>query len=74
MHNLTILRKRYIPLEEVDISLDRVLIESEKLLVTKWIPIKPRGDFALGISYVNFDEPYKISRFYDHKDGFLYWY
>ena len=74
MHNLTILRKRYIPLEEVDISLDRVLIESEQLLVTKWIPIKPRGDFAWGISYVNFDEPYKISRFYDHKDGFLYWY
>ncbi len=74
MHNLTILRKRYIPLEEVDISLDRVLIDNEQLLVTKWIPIKPRGDFAWGISYVNFQEPYKISRFYDHKDGFLYWY
>ncbi len=74
MHNLTILRKRYIPLEEVDISLDRVLIDNDQLLVTKWIPIKPRGDFAWGISYVNFQEPYKISRFYDHKDGFLYWY
>lgn len=74
MHNLTILRKRYIPLEEVDISLDRVLIYDARLLVTKWLPIRPREDFAWGVSYVNFEEPYKISRFYDHKDGFLYWY
>ena len=71
---LTIIRKRYIPNEEVDISKDTILFYDEKLLVTKWLPINPRKDFAWGISYVNLHDNYKISRFYDRNDKFLFWY
>lgn len=74
MEDLIIIRKRYIPEEEVDISSDRVLVHTDNILITKWIPIKPRGDFAWGISYVDLTDHYKISRFYDDKDTFLFWY
>jgi len=74
MENLTIIRKRYIPEEEVDISKDHVLVCTEDTLVTKWIPIKPREDFSWGISYVDLKDNYKISRFYDKNGGLLFWY
>ena len=74
MRDLTIIRKRYIPNEEIDISSDRILVDTKDILITKWLPINPRKDIAWGISYVNFNDNYKISRFYGKNDEFLFWY
>ena len=74
MDKTTILRRRYIPDEIVDISSDKIQYRDEKLLVTKWNAIKPRADIACGISYALLKEGIKISRFYNLKDEFIYWY
>jgi predicted RNA-binding protein associated with RNAse of E/G family len=67
-------RKRYIPDEIVDISSDEILFRNEELIITKWKTIKPRKDISWGISYAYLKEGYKISRFYDEFENFLYWY
>ncbi|MCX7841968.1 MAG: DUF402 domain-containing protein [Clostridia bacterium] len=74
MKKPTILRIRYIPAETVDISSDNLLFRDESLLVTSWKAIKPRSDFSKGISYTFLKDGIKISRFYDEKGSFLYWY
>ena len=74
MKKPTILRKRFIPDETVDISKDELLFRSEKLLVTSWKAIKPRADLSGGISFAFLEEGIKISRFYDNDGKFIYWY
>ncbi|NLK87871.1 MAG: DUF402 domain-containing protein [Clostridiaceae bacterium] len=74
MSKPTVLRRRYIPYEIVDISEDELLFRSEELLVTKWTAIKPRPDFYGGISFTFLKKGYKIGRFYDKDNNFLYWY
>lgn len=74
MKKPTVLRRRFIPYETVDISGDELLFRSEDLLVTKWNVIRPRTDFSSGISFTFLKEGYKISRFYDISGKFLYWY
>lgn len=74
MNKPTILRKRYIPNEIVDISGDEILFRGDELIVTKWKPIKPRSDIDRGISYAFIKEGYKVSLFYGEEDKFLYWY
>lgn len=69
-----IYRKRYIPYETVDISGDELIYRSEQLLITRWNAIKPRADFARGVSFTFLNEGYKISRYYDHNGNFIYWY
>lgn len=74
MKKPTILRRRYIPYEVVDISDDELLFRSDELLVTRWTSIRPRADFYGGISYTFLDRGYKLGKFYDKDNNFLYWY
>ena len=74
MEKLTVIRKRLIPLEEVDISGDEQLYFDGKVLVTRWVPIKPRRDIGWGISHTCPGEGYKVSAFYDRGGHFKYWY
>jgi len=74
MKKPTILRKRYIPDETVDISNDEMLYRDKNILITRWKTIKPRPDISVGVSFTFLKEGYKISRFYDHKKNFLFWY
>ena len=71
---MKIFRKRYIPNEIVDISKDEVIYKDENLIITKWIPIKPRNDFSSGISYTMLDKGWKISKFLDSNGNLVYWY
>ena len=71
---MKIYRKRYIPNEIVDISKDEVIFKSDKLIVTKWIPINPREDIGSGISYAMLDKGWKISKFFDKNGNMIYWY
>ena len=71
---MKIYRKRYIPNEIIDISKDEVVYQDDELIVTKWLPINKRNDIGSGISYSYIKEGYKISKFFDNKGKFLYWY
>lgn len=71
---MKIFRKRYIPDEIVDISADEVVFKTDDLIVTKWLPIKPRKDISKGISYTMLNKGWKISKFFDKNDEFMYWY
>lgn len=74
MKKPTILRRRYIPYETVDITRDELIYRDENLLITRWDAIKPRQDFSGGISYAFLNEGFKAGRFYDNEGRFLYWY
>lgn len=71
---MRIIRKRLIPNEEVDISQDEVIERNNEHIITRWLPIKPRGDIGWGISYLDLSGCRKFSAFYDRKGRFLYWY
>ena len=74
MKKLTVIRKRLIPFEEVDISGDEQLYFDENALITRWFPIRPRKDVGWGISYTHISKGYKVSAFYDRSGVFKYWY
>ena len=74
MKKPTLLRRRYIPYELVDISDDELLYRSDELLVTRWSSIRPRMDMSGGISFTFLDRGYKVGRFYDSDRSFLFWY
>lgn len=74
MEKLTVIRKRLIPFEEVDISGDEQLYFDGEVLLTRWFPIKPRKDIGWGISHTQAKEGYKVSAFYDRQGEFKYWY
>ena len=74
MKKLTVIRKRLIPFEEVDISGDEQLYFDGRVLVTRWFPIRPRKDVGWGISHTCMGEGYKVSAFYDRAGDFKYWY
>ncbi len=74
MGTLTVIRKRLIPFEEVDISGDEQLYFDGELLITRWLPIKSRKDIGWGISHTYMEEGYKVSAFYDSAGKFKYWY
>ena len=69
-----VIRKRYIPDEEVDISRDEVLFRDETLLITRWKVIRPKPDVSGGVSFLFIDKGVKISMFLDHSNNFAYWY
>jgi uncharacterized protein len=69
-----IMRQRYIPFETIDISGDEILFRDDELLITKWKAIKPRSDLFGGISFTFLKEGYKISKFFDKDENFLFWY
>ena len=68
------LRKRFIPDELVDISSDEILYRDKTILITRWKTIRPRSDFEWGVSFTFLLEGYKVSRFYDRNNVFLFWY
>lgn len=71
---MKIYRKRYIPNEIVDISKDNVLLLTDELMITEWIPIKPRGDMSYGKSYTLFKDGWKISQFFNENKELICWY
>lgn len=67
-------RKRHIPEECILLKNDRILFLDDSRLVTAWNVLKPRADFASGISLFDFEKHWKITRV-AKADGSLYhWY
>ena len=70
MEKLTVIRKRLIPYEEVDISGDEQLFFDGEALVTRWVPIRPRMDVGWGLSHSSLTEGDKVSAFFDRAGDF----
>lgn len=67
-------RVRHIPEEKILLSGDKILHLDDKHLITHWDTLKPRTDFASGISLFDFEKHWKITRV-AKADGSLYhWY
>lgn len=70
----TLYRKRLIPLESVLLKNDRILYLDSSTLITSWQTIRPKADLASGYSCYLMNQGFKISRFYNHRHEFMYWY
>lgn len=67
-------RKRFIPNEIKLLSDDSILYMDDDLIITSWNTLKPRSDFASGISAYYRKEGFKISRHYGLDGTFTRWY
>lgn len=74
MSQPVIFRKRYIPDEIIKLKDDIVLYRDETKLITVWNVLKPRSDFAKGISLYLFDKNWKISKIMGSDNTFKYYY
>lgn len=69
-----IFRKRYIPDELINLNDDAVCFRDDNTLITKWATLKPRSDFASGISLYLMDKGFKISRIADMDGNLVHYY
>lgn len=71
---MRLIRKRFYPEEEIDISSDEIVYMDDDVLITKWLPIKKREDIKWGASCVYLKKGIKISKIFDYNDRLLYTY
>ena len=74
MNKPTLLRKRYIPNETVELKDDVILKQTDEVIVTKWNVLRPRKDFTHGYSVYYLKEGYKISKFLNAQNQLVYYY
>ncbi len=74
LEGLKIYRRRYIPAEYIDLKNDERVSLDEKFLITKWKPLRPRSDFAAGVSVYCLKEGWKISNIMDSEGNTIHWY
>ena len=67
-------RKRFIPNELKLLADDKILHMDDDVIITSWNTLKPRSDFASGISAYYRKEGFKISRHYGADGTFTRWY
>lgn len=69
-----IYRKRLIPEECIHLKSDQIHLQNEHMLLTSWGTLRPKNEFARGLSLYLIDKGWKISKFFDANDNFVYWY
>jgi len=67
-------RRRFIPNELKQLKDDNILFFDDEIIITSWKTLKPRSDFASGISAYYRKDGYKISAHYDADGNFTRWY
>ena len=73
--NLKLYRRRYIPAELIHLKDDHILrYEPGLLLITEWKTLKPRKDFARGVSAFFLDKGIKVSKLMDEQGQITRWY
>lgn len=74
MNKLTLYRKRLIPDECIPLKDDKVVKQTDEIIVTTWDTLNPKTKFQYGASCYFLKEGFKVSKFY-RADGSLYcWY
>lgn len=74
MDNIKLYRKRYIPNETVFLKDDEIISADSETIITKWDTLKPRKDFAKGISVYYLKEGYKVSEMINSDNKTVYYY
>ena len=74
MQNLKLYRRRFIPNELIWLKDDEILRLDDEMLVTRWKSIRPRSDFAGGVSVFFLKEGWKVSKILDREGNVLHWY
>ena len=69
-----IYRQRYLPEELLWLRDDEIVREDDDVILTRWTSLKPRFDFASGVSCYFLHKNFKISKFFGHNGEFLYYY
>ena len=72
--DIRLYRKRFIPDELKLLSDDKILYADNDIIITSWNTLKPRSDFASGISAYYRKEGFKISRHYGADGTVTRWY
>lgn len=72
--DILLYRRRFIPDELKLLTDDKILYLDDNLIITSWNTLKPRSDFASGISAYYRKEGFKISRHYGADGSFTRWY
>ena len=72
--DIKLYRRRFIPNELKLLTDDKILHIDDNLIITSWSTLKPRSDFASGISAYYRKEGFKISRHYGADSTFTRWY
>ena len=72
--DILLYRRRFIPDEIKLLKDDKILYLDDDLIITSWTTLKPRSDFASGISAYYRKEGFKISRHYGADGTFTRWY
>ena len=67
-------RRRFIPDETIFLKDDVIVYMDDEKIVTKWNVLKPRSDFAKGMSCYYLKEGYKVSKFVDYSGDLVYYY
>ena len=73
-NHIKLYRRRFIPEELKLLANDNILYFDDDLIITSWNTLKPRSDFASGISAYYRKEGFKISRHYGTDGTFTRWY
>ncbi len=71
--DITLIRKRYIPNEEIVLKNDIILELTNDLIITKWKGLKPHKNIATGMSAYFLKDGYKVSKIFK-EDGSLFRY
>jgi len=72
--HILLYRKRFIPDEIIPLKDDKILYFDDTLIITSWTTLKPRSDFASGLSAYYRKEGFKISSHYGADGTFTRWY
>lgn len=67
-------RKRYYPKETVYLKDDKILFQSDDVIITSWNTLRPRKDFSHGYSAYFLDKGFKVSKMLTIQEQLVYWY
>ena len=73
LQKINLYRCRYIPDEKILLD-DKIIFINDDLIITEWVPIRPKKNFAHGHSCVFINKGFKISKLYDSDRKFLFTY
>lgn len=70
----TLVRKRLIPCECIELKDDIISCLEKDKIITRWETFRPKSEFSHGISYYVIDKGFKISKFFKPDNSLAYIY
>lgn len=67
-------RKRFFPMETIELKDDIILYQDDTVLVTKWKVLHTKEQFSQGVSCYFLDKGYKVSKFMNDAGELVYYY